>query len=356
MNMTRLLTIALLIFGTISCRNAPGDDRPEQHDSLSADKRDVRAAQLIHAEEAREYLESSQEKYRLVHIGPNEEYLSAHIPGALNVWRPDYTSRRDSLAGLIAPLSKVQALLRKLGVSEHTPLILYDARGGVDALRFAWTLEQYRFSNYKIVNGGLRYWQMLNFPLETGFNPYPDTGNITLDPTGSAIGLATAEEVRHAMNDKEVIIIDTRELYEFKAEPFLSGGRLYTHKDKAFGRGKIPGAIHLNWSELVDLNGDHRIKSLRDIHFDLQKKGIEPDKSFILYCQSGSRSAHSYFIFKKILNFPRVKNYDGSWIEWSYLNRQDSVRYPIEKICSQEEFNRLYAQLKSGQAKKRHIQ
>ena len=36
------------------------------------------------------------------------------------------------------------------------------------------------------------------------------------------------------------------------------------------------------------------------------------------YCQSGVRSAHTTFVLTELLGFTNVKNYDGSWIEWSY--------------------------------------
>ena len=42
------------------------------------------------------------------------------------------------------------------------------------------------------------------------------------------------------------------------------------------------------------------------------------NQPIITYCQSGVRSAHTTFILTELLGFTNVKNYDGSWIEWSY--------------------------------------
>jgi thiosulfate/3-mercaptopyruvate sulfurtransferase len=35
----------------------------------------------------------------------------------------------------------------------------------------------------------------------------------------------------------------------------------------------------------------------------------------ISYCQGGYRAAHSY-VALRLLGFPRVRNYIGSWKEW----------------------------------------
>jgi thiosulfate/3-mercaptopyruvate sulfurtransferase len=44
--------------------------------------------------------------------------------------------------------------------------------------------------------------------------------------------------------------------------------------------------------------------------------GITPDKEIVTYCRSGARAAHTHLLLRN-LGFPRVRNYDGSWLEWS---------------------------------------
>ena len=46
----------------------------------------------------------------------------------------------------------------------------------------------------------------------------------------------------------------------------------------------------------------------------------------IAYCRIGERSAHTWFVLTRLLGYPDVRNYDGSWTEWGSL-----VRAPIEK-------------------------
>jgi thiosulfate/3-mercaptopyruvate sulfurtransferase len=44
--------------------------------------------------------------------------------------------------------------------------------------------------------------------------------------------------------------------------------------------------------------------------------GITPDKEIIVYCHRGARAANAYLALKE-LGYPRVRNFIGSWHEWS---------------------------------------
>jgi thiosulfate/3-mercaptopyruvate sulfurtransferase len=35
----------------------------------------------------------------------------------------------------------------------------------------------------------------------------------------------------------------------------------------------------------------------------------------VTYCRTGTRSAHTYLTLR-LLGYPRLRNYDGSWVEW----------------------------------------
>ena len=119
-------------------------------------------------------------------------------------------------------------------------------------------------------------------------------------------------------------------------------------------RGCIPGAVHLNWSELSDLDGDHRIKCIKDLEYNLERKGITRDKEIIVYCQSGSRSSHTAFVLSKILDYPKVKNYDGSWIQWTYMHKQDGDM-PIHVHTSDEDYAKTHQALEKKMAKKSQV-
>ena len=46
--------------------------------------------------------------------------------------------------------------------------------------------------------------------------------------------------------------------------------------------------------------------------------GITADKEVFPYCAIGRRG-YTWFVLKYLLGYPNVRNYDGSWNEWSRL-------------------------------------
>ena len=52
--------------------------------------------------------------------------------------------------------------------------------------------------------------------------------------------------------------------------------------------------------------------------------GVTPGKEVITYCQGGYRAAHAYLALR-LLGYPDVRNYLGSWKEWA-----DRAELPVE--------------------------
>ena len=87
--------------------------------------------------------------------------------------------------------------------------------------------------------------------------------------------------------------------------------------------GHIPGAKSIPWAMAADADGTFKTpEELRQIY---RGNDITPDKDVITYCRIGERSAHTWFVLTRLLGYPHVRNYDGSWTEWGNL-----VRAPIE--------------------------
>ncbi len=333
--MNQLISILLLI--CITACNSSVDNNSEIKD-------DVRSALLISTDDALRIVDIDNGKYVIVQLSTPSIYAQGHIPGAKQLWRPSYTSKNKEYGGLIPDKKQLEILLSGLCVDNETELLLYDNKGNVDALRFAWILELYGFTNYKIINGGLEAWRLSGYAISKDTIADCNGSDIKLNDSINNEIIAYLEEVKHAIKDPEYILIDTRERYEYEGKPFIKDNKVWHHKKGAFDRGTIPGSVHLNWSELVELNGDHRFKSYKDLNYNLERKNISKEKKIIVYCQSGSRSAHTYFVLKHILGYPYVKNYDGSWIEWSYMNK-NGENNPLHQICKKDSFESLLAQL-----------
>lgn len=248
----------------------------------------------------------------IVDISNSADYLLGHVKGAVNVWRPDYSadSGEYNYGGMRASREKMAELLGSLGIDKDTKILIYSTVDNHDAIRFLWQLEMYGHSNAAIIDGGLQGWRAAGLPT-TKARPNVTAKEFSFTGNIDNSSLATLEDVKAAINDPNVIIWDTRSQDEYTGQKQLDG---------AFRKGTIPTSIWMEYKQLIHSGdgGDSTFKTAEELRQMLEAKGITPDKTIIVYCQSGVRSALGTFVLKDLLGYPNVKNYDGSWIEWSY--------------------------------------
>lgn len=58
-----------------------------------------------------------------------------------------------------------------------------------------------------------------------------------------------------------------------------------------------------------------RLRPLDDIRRELASLGITPEKEIVTHCQTHHRSGLTYLL-GRILGFPNIRAYPGSWSEW----------------------------------------
>lgn len=283
--------------------------------------------------------------FKVIEISKSNRYRAGHLPGAINFWRAHYEGKGYEYGGMRASPDEMAALLGRNGISPEDFLVIYDTRGSVDAIRFMWILDMYGHEKMAVMNGGKAAWKANGFELTTEAT--------VLEPVQYTFGkppdystMAKLEDIVMAMSDTNYVLLDTREPEEYQGLPYISKGVCYPYKEGAFTYGRIPGSVHLNWSDAVDLNGDHRFKALKDLRYNFKRAGITADKKIIAYCQSGVRSAHTAYVLTEILGFENVKNYDGSWIEWSY-NYMKGRSIAIARDIDDEEHKKQFAKLEA---------
>lgn len=244
----------------------------------------------------------------IIDVRPAEDYAQGHIPGAAHFDLFGLSLVDTGDAPLKAFMHMIHHVLELRGVSETKAIVFYEENSGMRAARGVWFLEYFGHPNAKMLDGGFKAWKAAGMPITTDATP-PKAA--TFKTAERRDVLATAEDVLRSLNKKKTVVLDTRSVGEY----------LGTHVRAARG-GAIPGAVHVEWTD--NLAADGRFKSNAELKAMYDQAGVTPDREVISYCQGGYRAAHSYMALR-LLGFPRVSNYIGSWKEWG-----DRTDLPIE--------------------------
>jgi thiosulfate/3-mercaptopyruvate sulfurtransferase len=216
-----------------------------------------------------------------------------HVPGAVNV--PFETFRSDDAddAGMLPGAERWAGLLGAAGVADDDTLVAYDDTHGVFAARFLVTAELYGHEDLRLLDGDFSAW---NREHET------TTATPTTEPTTYEAGepadspLVDREAVEAAVDDADAVLVDTRDAEEYAA-------------------GHLPGAVNLDWKELVD-DETRGLKPRDALRAILDECDVTPDRRIVLYCNTARRISHTYAVLSA-LGYDDLAFYEGSLAEWT---------------------------------------
>lgn len=240
-----------------------------------------------------------------------EQYAKAHIPDALFVNYMDIVEGEKPVMGLLPDNEKFSALLSALGINRQSLIVAYDDEGGGKAARFVWTLHVFGHEKSVVLNGGLHAWANEGHALSNAMSGTPETSDYQLKKTHRHT--ANRAFIQTHLEDDGLVLVDARSLAEYTGE-----------KRFADRGGHIPGAIHFEWTAMMNTSNNLRRLPAETLQPQLEQLGITPDKEIVCYCQTHHRSAYTWLVLKS-LGYENVLGYPGSWSEWG--NHPDS---PVE--------------------------
>jgi thiosulfate/3-mercaptopyruvate sulfurtransferase len=247
--------------------------------------------------EARELAKpETRASHRVLDTRSKVKYEAGHVPGAARVdaaaWSKAFNTDLD--------LNHWSRRIGDLGIDADTPVVVYGDSDTPDAARIWWLLRYWGAKEVRLLNGGWQAWEKDIGELSKE-EPQLSPKHPQLQPQKSR--LTTMDQLLQSLPGNALQIIDARSLDE------------YCGVEKTAQRnGAIPGAVHLEWKEVLDPR-THRFKSADELTQLFQEKKIDLKRPSVTHCQSGGRAAVMAFALE-LMGAKDVSNYYKSWAEW----------------------------------------
>jgi thiosulfate/3-mercaptopyruvate sulfurtransferase len=246
-------------------------------------------------------------------------YLNGHIPGAHYTWWKDLCWD-DSDRRFPEP-EEMARRLAAFGVSDDSTLVLIG-----DTIQFAtyayWVLTLTGLSHLAVVlDGGRQLWDSQGRPLTADEPQAPTSGTVSPGAPDFS-SLVGRDDVLANLDSPQRVMLDMRSTEEYTGQRVSPTTSPFDHG--AERKGRIPGARHLYFEELLSPDGTFLDAS--GIDERLAEAGAAPGTDAVAYCRLSHRATIGWFAATELAGRRDLRVYDGSWTEWGSM-----VGMPIER-------------------------
>ena len=234
---------------------------------------------------------------------PKDDYLAAHIPGAVFFDVDAVSDHTNPLPHMFPTAEQFGRDVGALGISNADTVVVYDSGGWVAAPRAWWMFLSYGHANVRVLDGGLKKWRAEGRAVESGeAKPKGATFTASFDERR----VRTIRQMIANVASKAEQVVDARagERFEGRAVEPRAGLR----------SGHIPGSRSLPYNRLFDA-ATGTMKPLAELRAAFTEAGVKLDAPIVTSCGSGvSAAVLTLALYRLGVENPAL--YDGSWSEW----------------------------------------
>lgn len=234
---------------------------------------------------------------------PVDDYLAAHIPGAVFFDVDAISDHNNPRPHMFPDAAQFARDIGGLGISTGDTVVAYDSGGWVAAPRAWWMFLSFGYPHVKVLDGGLKKWTQEGRPTQSGrVTAKPGKFEAKLDPS-------------YIRSQTQVLAnIDTRaeQLVDARPRGRFEGTAPEPRPESRSGH--IPGSRNVPYAELFDA-ATGAMKPLDELRKAFAGAGVDLTKPIVTTCGSGV-SALVLTLALYRLGVRGSALYDGSWSEW----------------------------------------
>lgn len=258
--------------------------------------------EIIPATRARSLIGSG--RAHVLDARPVGKYLAGHLPGAVHM---EDECLRQSVSGMPAsylPECDLARVFERAGVTTAKPVLIYsDGEDPLAATMTAYALLKAGHPRVMVLDGGFEAVRG-NGGITQEYAAFEQKAWNGTSPTAPLA--ASIDDVRRMVDTDEGLLVDARP------------AKLYRGEGKNWARnGHIPRALNVDWKSLMRADNEALFKPRKEIEKLLKDAGLDAQAPTVVYCGTGREATLLYLYLRGVLQWQRVRLYEGSWTEWS---------------------------------------
>jgi thiosulfate/3-mercaptopyruvate sulfurtransferase len=249
-----------------------------------------------------------------------QDYCAEHLPGAVYLNEATLRAPKDGLPAQYIPAEAAKLLLRRIGLDNDSPAVVYSGQGAYTQTNghltqsmLAYALARLGHNRVYVLDGGLDKWRQEGRLLSQEF---PRVAEGRFRPSVRQEYAIDMEQVKKLKDRGDVILLDAR------------SAKYYQGKGPWSRAGHIPGAVNLPWQALMADDNPTLLKGDDEIRKILKDHAVTSDKIIIVSCGIGRESTSEFLLLKWYLGYPDVRLYEGSFAEWADYPQNPTVTGP----------------------------